>query len=63
MESFSTAELFLHGVTDTCSFLDAPFLQQSVFWGISQIFVSYIIYRLNVQAIGVYDEFCLVEVL
>ena len=25
MECFSTAELFLHGVTDTCSFLDVPF--------------------------------------
>ena len=27
------------------------------------MFVSYIIYRPNVQAMGVYDEFCLVEVL
>ena len=30
---------------------------------ISLIFVSCIIYRLNVQAMEVYDEFCLVEVL
>ena len=42
-----------------------PFFTAKVFWegGISLIFVSYIIYRLNVQAMGVYDEFCLVEVL
>ena len=26
MESTSTAELFLHGVTDTCSFLETSFL-------------------------------------
>ena len=49
MESSSTAELFVYGVTDTSSFLDVPFLQQR--W-ISLIFVSYIIYRLNVQAMG-----------
>ena len=61
MESSSTAEVFLHGVTDTCSFLDAPFFMQKCFWGwILLIFVSYIIYRLNIQAMGVYDEFCLV---
>ena len=61
MECFSTAELLLHGVTDTCSFLDA--YSKGVFGGMSLIFVGYIIYRLNAQAIGVYDEFCLVEVL
>ena len=37
------------------------FLQQKCFGGISLIFVSYIIYRPNVQAM--YDEFCLVEML
>ena len=64
MECFSTAYLFLHGVTDTCSFLDAPFFTAKVFFGeISQFFVSYIIYRPNAQAMGVYDEFCLVGML
>ena len=33
MECFSTAYLFLHGVTDTCSFLDAPFFTAKVFLG------------------------------
>ena len=50
MECFSTAYLFLHGVTDTCSFLDVPFFTAKVFLGgISLIFVSY---RPNVQAMG-----------
>ena len=53
MECFSTAYLFLQEVTDTCNFLDAPFFTAKVFLeGISLIFVSYIIYRLNVQAMG-----------
>ena len=34
MESFSTAELFLHGVTNTCSFLDAHFYSKGVWEGI-----------------------------
>ena len=63
MECFSTAYLFLHGVTDTCTFLDMPFSTAKVFWAISLIFVSCIIYRLDVQSMGMYDEFCLVEVL
>ena len=53
MESSSTAELFVYGVTDTCSFLDTPFFySKGVFGGISLMFISYIIYRLNVQATG-----------
>ena len=47
--SSSTAELFVYGVTDTCSFLDVPFFTAKVFWGDITIFVSYIIYRLNVH--------------
>ena len=39
------------------------FYSKGVFEGISLGFVSYIIYRVNVQAMGVYDEFCFVEVL
>ena len=62
MDSSSTVELL--GVTDTCSFLDMLFFTTKMFWGgpggggggggggISLIFVSYIIYRLNVQAMG-----------
>ena len=46
MKCFSTAYLFLLGVTDTCSFLDVPFFySKGVLGGISQIFVSSIIYR------------------
>ena len=33
MEYFSTAYLFLHGVTDTCSFLDVFFFTAKVFLG------------------------------
>ena len=33
--SVTTAELFLHGVTDTCSFLETPFFySKGVFWGV-----------------------------
>ena len=53
-------QLSLYGITDTCSFLDVLFFTAKV---LSLIFVSYIIYRLDVEVIGVYDEFCLVEVL
>ena len=55
MKYFSIAYLFLHGVTDTCSFLDMPIFTAKVFFlggGISLIFVSYTIYRCNVQAMG-----------
>ena len=53
MDSSSTVELL--GVTDTCSFLDMPFFySKDVLGGGGDItnFVSYIIYRLNVQAMG-----------
>ena len=33
MECFFTAYLFLHGVIDTCSFLDVPFFTAKVFLG------------------------------
>ena len=33
MECFSTTELFVYGVADTCSFLDTPFFTAKVFWG------------------------------
>ena len=46
MESSSTAELFVHGVTDTCSFLDAPFLYSKgvefFFWGGGEVGISLI---------------------
>ena len=68
MECFSTVYLFLNGVTDTCSFLDAPFFTANVFFfgeGDITIFCQLykVIYRPNVQAMGMYDEFFLVEVL
>ena len=55
----------LHGVTDTCSFLDAPFFIAKVFLGNITNFCQ--LYNLQTQCLnhgaGVYDEFCLVEVL
>ena len=54
MEGFSTAELFLHGVTDTCSFLDAPFLQQRCLRGDITNFYQLYNYRLNVLVMRVY---------
>ena len=70
MECFSAAYLFLHGVTDTCSFLDAPFfLQQRCFFcfflggGIPLILSVILFTDPMFKPWGVYNEFCLVEVL
>ena len=42
--------LYMHGVTGTCSFLDTPFFTVKTFLGDVTNFISYIIYRLNDQA-------------
>ena len=58
MEYFSTAYLFYVGLQILVVSWTHPFLQQRCFFwgggggGISLIFVSYIIYRPNVQAMG-----------
>ena len=62
----------LHGVTDTCSFLNAPFFySKGVFFGGGggggggyNLFLSVIQFTDPMfKPWGVYDEFCLVEVL
>ena len=40
MECFSTAYMFLHGVTDTCSFLDVPFYTAKVLLGDFMLLIS-----------------------
>ena len=40
MEGFYTAELFLYGVTDTCSFLDTPFFTTKMFFGDNNIAIQ-----------------------
>ena len=52
----STAELFLHGVTDTCSLLDVHFFTAKVFWGDMYVSKTFYVTKSNMYRRALYMD-------